>query len=180
MSEVEKLVQEVQAARQRVVASVRGLSVAQGDFKPAPARWSVSEVLEHLVLAEHLGIVFIWKASLGYRQGTAYGEGASVNRGLSIEQVVEQTWKAREEAPPGATPRLGGPLPYWVAALEACQPVLEQLADELEGLDLSAVIYPHFLSGPLDARQRLEFLRFHLDRHREQIEAIKQEAGFSG
>jgi len=31
---------------------------------------------------------------------------------------------------------------------------------------------PHLCSGPLDARQRLEFLHFHLDRHRAQIDAL--------
>lgn len=36
----------------------------------------------------------------------------------------------------------------------------------------STVIAPHVISGPLDARQRLEFIRFHMDLHRRQIEAV--------
>ena len=41
-----------------------------------------------------------------------------------------------------------------------------EVGEALHGLDPSLVIFPHFLSGPLVARQRLEFLRFQLDRHR--------------
>lgn len=105
-------------------------------------------------------------------------QGETVHRDLPIEELIARTWKPKEVAPPNATPQLGGPLAYWVACLRACQPVLESLGNALHGLDLSLVIFPHFLSGPLDARQRLEFLRFNLDRHRRQIEALMTEPGF--
>ena len=57
-------------------------------------------------------------------------------------------------------------------------PVLEQLADALRGVDLAEIIYPHPISGPLDAQQRREFLRFHLDRHRDQIIRVRSHAAF--
>lgn len=73
---------------------------------------------------------------------------------------------------PRSHPQTNGPLAYWVASLAACQPVLNALEQKLDGLDLEAVVAPHFLSGPLDARQRLEFLRWHMDHHRQQIGEI--------
>jgi hypothetical protein len=39
-------------------------------------------------------------------------------------------------------------------------------------------VYPHFLSGPLDARQRLEFLRFHIERHTAQVWRVRSSHGF--
>ena len=177
MSQVGQLVLEVEASRRRVLAAVADLSAKQGAFAP-PERWSAAEILEHLVLAETGGANFVWRASTAYREGAPLWTGDSPNRGQSIEEVVERTWEPKETAPESATPRMGGPVQYWAAALAACQPVLDRLGSELEGLDLSAVVYPHFLSGPLDARQRLEFLRFHLDRHLPQIEALKGEPGF--
>lgn len=178
MREVEQLTAEVEAARQRVLQAVEDFSTDQGAFKPCPDRWSVAEILEHLVLAEQGGINFIWRAADGIRRGQPIWEGKSPNRGLTIEQVIERTWKPKEKAPESATPRLGGPVHYWAAALEACQPVLQKLGVELEPLNLSEIIYPHFLSGPLDARQRLGFLRFHLERHLNQIEAVKANSEF--
>ncbi len=56
--------------------------------------------------------------------------------------------------------------------------MLERLPAVLAGLDLHAVVYPHVLSSPLDARQRLESLRWHLDHHLQQIEDIKAAPGF--
>ncbi|MFM7671814.1 MAG: hypothetical protein ACKO6Q_04400 [Bacteroidota bacterium] len=35
------------------------------------------------------------------------------------------------------------------------------------------IIYPHPLSGPLNVYQRLEFLRYHMERHQRQIEGIR-------
>ena len=62
-----------------------------------------------------------------------------------------------------------------MAHLGSCDALLGQLPAQLEGLPLRRVIYPHFLSGPLDALQRLEFIRFHMQHHLPQIERIKAE-----
>jgi len=95
------------------------------------------------------------------------------NRGLPIEAIIDRTWKPREIAPPIATPQGGGTLAYWVACFRSCSHVLAALAVELDGKHLDSIVFPHFLCGPLDARQRLEFLRFHMDRHLAQIQAVR-------
>ncbi len=38
--------------RDGVISAVKGLSEAQWNFKPAPDRWSVAEIVEHLALVE--------------------------------------------------------------------------------------------------------------------------------
>lgn len=161
------LIAEVRQARERLLAVVCDLSDSDGRWKPTSLEWSAAEVVEHLVLAEMAGVERIWCAANS-------GEPPSVspNEGLSIEEIVARTWRAREKAPPNATPRGEGPLAFWVASLRSLQPVLNALADRLADMDLERVVFPHFLCGPLDARQRLEFLRFHLDRHRDQLSRL--------
>jgi hypothetical protein len=44
--------------------------------------------------------------------------------------------------------------------------------------NLESVSFPHFLYGPLDAKQRLQFLRFHIDRHIGQIRRIESTQAF--
>jgi hypothetical protein len=56
--------------------------------------------------------------------------------------------------------------------------VLADLAVQLQEVDLESIVFPHYLSGPLDARQRLEFLRFHMERHLSQIENVKAHPQF--
>jgi hypothetical protein len=140
--------------------------------------------VEHLALAERGGICSIWKALDGVRRGARVFDGAHVHRGLPIDAVIARTWQEREEVPAVAAPGWGGPLPYWVESLRTCQPLLEALGRELaaaeaSGIALDTVIHPHPISGPLDAWQRLGFLRFHLDRHAEQVRRVQQHPGFA-
>jgi hypothetical protein len=114
----------------------------------------------------------MWQAADGIRNNAPIWQGEAMHRGRSIEEIIAATWREREDAPPNATPQTNGPLAYWVASLAACQPVLNALGQALDGLDLEAVVAPHFISGPLDARQRMEFLRWHMDHHRSQIAEI--------
>lgn len=174
MSQVAILVAEVERARLDYLARVTDLSNEQGDFKPAPHDWSIAQITEHLVHAELAGIMLIWSAADAVRRGKPVWTGQSPNAGLTIEQVIERTWRARETAPESALPTWGGPLAYWAEGLRACAPLLASLGRALEGLELERVIHPHVISGPLDARQRLEFLRFHLDRHRGQVERVRR------
>lgn len=176
-STVGGLIDSVERARAAVIAAVSGLSPAQAAFKPSPDEWSIVENLEHLYLAEISGIAKIWSAAQQVRTGTVW-EGPRPNHGQSIEAVVAATWKPREVAPPIATPHMGGPLDAWVSSLRSLRSVLADLGRALEGLDLEAIVFPHFLSGPLDGRQRLEFLRYHLERHLEQIRRLQSAAAF--
>jgi hypothetical protein len=172
------LFQSVEDARARVLDQVRGLSGPQAAFKPDQNCWSITEIVEHLVLAESSGVTKIWAAADGVKSGHPVWAGEHTNSGVSIDDVIARTWKPKEVAPPIATPHIGGPLAYWVESFRLSQPLLDALAVSLEGMDLRSIIYPHFLSGPLDAEQRIEFLRFHMDRHRGQIERTQNQSGF--
>jgi len=167
-NDVPALIADVGRSREKVLEMVRDLTDHEGRWKPSPEEWSAAEIVEHLFLAEMAGIEKIWHAA-------AFSDRRSVssqNEGQSIEEIVARTWKTREKAPPVATPRGEGPLSFWVASLESCQATLDSLGVRLAGLDLELIVFPHFLSGPLDARQRLEFLRFHLERHRDQLSRL--------
>ena len=168
-----ELVARAEESRCRVLAAAAGLPAEQETWQPTPDDWSVQAIVEHLVLAEQSGVRFVWRAAEGVRSSRTAWQGEPVHRGLSIETVIARTWRFKEEAPPNARPQQAAPLAYWCAALAAGQPVLEALRLALQGLDLETVIFPHFISGPLDARQRLEFLRWHMDHHREQLEAVR-------
>lgn len=171
-TEIDDLIADVAAARRRVMEDVAGVTEEQATWQPATGQWSVAQVVEHLVLAEHAGVFSIWQAAVALQRGEPLWRGEPVHRGKSIEQNIAETWREREEAPPEATPRKNGPLAYWVASLAAREPVVTALGRVLAPFDLEAVIAPHFLSGPLDARQRLEFLCWHMDHHRRQIADI--------
>jgi hypothetical protein len=178
MSEHVRLIDEVNAARRSFIAVVRDLSPEQGRFQPAADVWSALDNTEHIVRAEQGGLYGMWSALDGFLNARPVWTGVAVHDGKSIEQVIAETWQEKEQVPAVAAPVWGGSLHFWIATLEANQQVLAALGRALEGVPLAAVHFPHPISGPLDLRQRLEFLRFHLDRHRQQVERLRQHPDF--
>jgi len=178
MDTLEPLLISVAAARQQFVQEASRLTYDQSQFKSSPEVWSVAEIVEHMVWAEMGGINGIWKAFAGMRNNAPLWTGETIHQGLAIEEIIEKTWKEKETVPESAKPRWGGPVEYWIAALNGCQTLLESLCHSLKGFDPRQVIYPHIISGPLDVIQRMEFLRFHLNRHQRQIENIKRHPKF--
>lgn len=171
------LLSEIKASRLRLIESVSPLTNEQGAWKPSPDAWSIQEITEHLVYAEQGGFNLIYTAAERYRQGNPVFSGTSENDGLSIEEIIDRTWRSKETAPPSATPRGQWDLAIWCAHLDSCDHLLSYLRPVLDGLPLDKIIYPHFLCGPLNVYQRLEFIRFHSDRHHEQVKRTKKELG---
>jgi hypothetical protein len=178
MKDIARAIASATAARGRLLDRIRDLSMPQGAFKSDPGEWSIAENVEHLVLAEQGAVNRVWAAAEGVRHGQRVWAGEPVHRGKSIEQIVAQTWAPRQQAPDIATPRRRGPLAYWVLAIQCNQPLLEALSGALAGQDPTEVITPHPISGPWNALQWLEFVQFHLDLHREQIEGVMRAPGF--
>ena len=172
MTDLWELINDVNSARRRVLAAVEGLSPEQERYRPGPDEWTVPQVIEHLVLAEMGGIYGMWRVAQAVKAGAGEWTGELPHQGRAIEEIIALTWRDQEDAPEAATPQIDGPLAFCVAELEACQYLLASFAAAIHGLTLTEIIYPHFLMGPLDAGQRLQFLRWHLDHHRDQISGI--------
>ncbi|CCG98718.1 hypothetical protein FAES_0707 [Fibrella aestuarina BUZ 2] len=172
MTTTQHLLHDVGLARQRYLDAVANLDEAAAQWKPAPSRWSAVDITEHLFWAEQGGILGMWKTLLGIRAGTVSYEGVGPNDGLSIEEVIRRTWQENERVPAVAAPRMGGPLAYWASALHGLQASLADFCAILQEDDLLRKAHPHPISGSMTFGQRLEFLRFHIDRHRSQVEAL--------
>ena len=169
MNHVQTLIQEVSAARQRFVGQIAAVTEAQAHWQPAPAAWSITDNAEHLFWAEQGGIVGMWKTLHAIRAGRSARTTESPHQGLPIDRIIDLTWQPKEVVPAVAAPRFGGPLAFWVASLQGLQSLLEAFGRDLDDSELRLQAHPHPISGPLDFQQRLEFLRFHLDRHRQQV-----------
>src|SRR3979490_1713018 len=53
-AEKDKALQYLETTKKNVLEATKGLSEAQWSFKPAPDRWSVAQVMEHIAAAEDL------------------------------------------------------------------------------------------------------------------------------
>ena len=169
MNTVQRLIQEVSTARTLFLNKIAGITEVQSRWKPAPEIWNITEITEHLFWAEQGGILGMWKTLHAIREGTMARTTESIHQDMPIEQVIDRTWQPKEKVPAVAAPRLGGPLSFWKTSLNSLQDVLSVLGQELREDELRLQAHPHPISGPLDFQQRIEFLRFHINRHQEQV-----------
>ena len=116
----------------------------------------------------------MWKTLLGIRAGVVSYENDRPHAGLPIDDIIRLTWKEKEDVPAIAAPRMGGPLVFWASALAGLQPTHKAFGELLTDNDLQRMAHPHPISGPLSFGQRLEFLRFHINRHRAKVENLKK------
>lgn len=176
-NKINVLLSAIKESRKRIIDLIANINADDGAFRLAQDQWSVQEIIEHLVLAERGGFDLIYTAAENYRIGKPVWSGNSENNGLSIEEIINKTWKTKEKAPPSATPQSKWSLAIWTCHFRNCDDLLLNLIPILKDLPLEKVIYPHFLCGPLNVIQRLEFIRFHIDRHFRQISILKKELG---
>lgn len=173
MTQVQLLIDAISKARAEYLSEVNSLSSYQISHKVSDEVWNAIEITEHLYWAEQNGLVALYKTIQAKEEGKSVWEGEPVNKGLPIEVIIDRTWKTKEIVPASAAPRVGGPIDLWTNYLKSLDVPLHGLANKLTDEYLDVMTFPHPISGPFDIRQRLEFLRFHINRHRVQVAALK-------
>jgi hypothetical protein len=172
-SSVPEIYEHIDRTRARLLSAVEGLSEEQQGYTPAPDRWSVAALVEHLSIVEGnvAGLLgkLVGKAEESGAGRTAAGEFDPV----SIEEFVERTRNLKLEAPERIRPT-GLPLADSLARLRDSRAALHALRPRIERADGRALRFPHPAWGPLDLYQWLLFVGAHEDRHLAQIEALKQ------
>jgi hypothetical protein len=104
----------------------------------------------------------------------AASDGAAVRATPLVDLNAHTERMAQKfESPEMARPKGGVPLADSLARLEASSEAIRSLRPRVERLDLSATRFPHPAFGPLDLYQWLAVLGLHEERHRRQIEALR-------
>lgn len=161
---VADLLQDIEQARAQVLSVAQSSPIELTEVPIAEGKWSPVQYVEHLVRAEEITVWRMFKAIDDSRsRGEIIG---SPTPDATIEEIVARTWAPAEQAPPLAVPRLGGPLAYWLTRLRLNSALATAFTDLVDPNELDAVAYPHPISGAFTMRQGLEFIRFHMDRHR--------------
>lgn len=174
MNQVQQRIAAVATSRNRYLNIIRTITEQHAQWQPAPDVWNVVNITEHLFWAEQGALFGMWKTLYAKRNGNPISPTEAPHDGLSIEAIIEKTWQQKEIVPAVAAPRMGGTLAFWAASLAALQGVLETLGADMTDDDLTILAHPHPISGVLDFGQRIDFLRFHINRHIGQVEGLMQ------
>lgn len=160
------------ATRDDLTSAIRGLSSAQWNYKPAPDRWSIAEVAEHLVTVES-----------GIQTRLAkWPEGAEESK---LERIPSEMDARIMAEVPDRTKKYQAPPPFPTGQWNLIETLERFLGGRAETLRMLAstpalraysMLHPYF--GPWDGYQWLLAVAAHCARHLDQIREVKAASGF--
>ena len=170
-AEREFVVGELRASEARLVEVVRGVTVAQAGFRAGPERWSIAEVLEHLVVWESFMLGAIQGALEAPAEPEKKAEVAEKDAlVLGLAGSRDKPLKSREAArPTGRWSDIGEML----AEFQMRRARTVEFAETTQA-DLRSHFFAHVTFGDLDCYQWLVAMGQHTLRHVQQIEEIKR------
>jgi uncharacterized damage-inducible protein DinB len=196
---------EFASARALTLAAITPLSQAQLDFSPRPGKWSIGEVVDHVLLAETE-----YRGEIGRLVDLARaGKPAYIRRSFAEANVsplfLPDSVLSLLEAPfslfgrfvpdsvrglitempllPTRNPDFATPRPRRAAVelkreLAASIAATRDVIAANDDLDFSRLVSEHPLMGRTSVPQILTFLARHERRHQGQMERVRMEPGF--
>jgi uncharacterized damage-inducible protein DinB len=169
----EKALKYLESTRQGVVDATAGLSDAQWNFKPAPDRWSVAEVTEHIAAAEDFlrgNIDQIMKAP-----PRPAGEDVKAVDDMVLAKIPDRTNKVQAPEPLRPTNRYGSAQASLKHFIES-RAQTENLLNQHDDLRAHAADSP--FGAKMDAYEWILFIAAHSERHTKQINEVKADPNF--
>lgn len=166
----------LEETRQKFLASLQDLSEAQWKFKPAPDRWSVAEVAEHIALSEDL--------ILGLITGQIMKSPAAPEKKAAVKGKEEMLRKMLPNRSQKAqAPEVLKPTNRWATQAELVKDFQASRDKTVKYVqttqdDLRSHFGPHPVFKDLDGYQWLFLLAGHSERHTEQIKEVKADPSF--
>lgn len=172
--ERDRAVKYLNETRAKVMEATKGLSVAQLNFKPAPDRWSVAEVAEHIAAAEDMLYGTIQDQVMKAPARPA-GEDVKAIDEFVLAAIPDRTHKA--QAPEALKPT------NRFAALEGTLKHFNESRDKTVGfVKTGQGLRDHAVDSPLgkklDAYEWVLFIAAHSERHTKQILEVKADPNF--
>jgi hypothetical protein len=166
----------LQSTRDAFLKSIAGLSEKQWRFKPAPDRWSIAEVSEHIAVAE--------SKIFGLVQGTIMVSPVNPEKRAEVagkdeivlERVPDRSHKVQ-------APEFLKPTNRWATredVIKAFEDSRKATMDYVRTTndDLRDHFGPHPVLGTLDAYQWILLISAHSERHTKQIEEVKADPNY--
>ena len=171
-----KVLKWLDESNAQTIAAVEKLSDAQWSFKAAPDKWSVGEVVEHLMMAESLLFAQMEKALAA----PVIPDWAEKTKGKSdfLERVMVKR-QGKAQAPEAIVPLGKIPRAELMVKLKEARAKTRKYAHETKAELHSHTtdhIFPVF--NTLSAYQWLIYIPLHNLRHNQQIEEVKANASF--
>lgn len=175
-AERDAVVKDLDASRQAFLASLQGLSEAQYRYKPAPDRWSIAEVAEHIVLADERLFGVITQKVMGAPTDAKLLAQVPHDDARLRTMVTDRSKKVQAPEflkPTGRFPTMESVQAAFGESRGKILTYAQTTQDDLRGHAA-----PHPLLKALDGYQWLLLLSAHCERHTAQIAEVKADPNF--
>jgi hypothetical protein len=170
----ESALKYLESTRQGVLESTKGLSPQQWNFKPAPDRWSIAEVVEHIAAAEDFLLTNITDKVMKAPARTGNDDVKAIDQ-MVLTGVPDRSHKVQAPEPLKPTNRFGSP----EASLKHFAESRDRTEDYLKKTDdLRAHAAEGPFGKPMDGYEWLLFIAGHSERHTKQINEVKADPNF--
>ena len=175
---IKELFDYLDIRREELRAAVESVPEEKRELKPAPDRWSVAGVIEHLALLE-TRLTGLFKKRIAEGRAAGVGLDAETSQVIApadIALLLDRT--RRLVAPETIQPKRETDAVSAWRALEQAREGFRAIILDADGLALNEIVHPHLVFGPMDLYQWIAFVGGHEARHAEQIREIgRQLAG---
>ena len=165
-----------QTTHDNFIKSISGLSQKQWSFKPAPDRWSVAEVAEHITVAETTIMGLIRHPLMQSPAAPEKREQVKGKDEIIVQRVPDRSHKVQ-------APEILRPTGRWATEADLTKAFEDARKANMEYIrttndDLRDHFFDHPVFGTLDGYQWLLLIGTHSARHTAQIEEVKADPNF--
>lgn len=169
---IAELLDYLDSRRELLCAAVERVPAERRSRRPAPDRWSVADVLEHLTLVEGGVARLLSKHVAGAPTNGLVAE-TSTTPLLDTMDLARVLDRGRPiTAPDRVQPREGLDAATALAALERTRVALREAVLAADGLALGELVVPHAVLGPITLYEWIAFVGAHEERHTAQVGEI--------
>ena len=168
--------QQFQTSRDNFLKSISGLSQKQWTFKPAPDRWSVAEVAEHITVSESTLFGLVQQRIMQSPAAPEKREQVKGKDQVILERMPDRSHKAQ-------APEFLRPTGRWATEAELTKAFEDSRTTTMDYVrttndDLRDHFFDHPAFGTLDGYQWLLLIATHSARHTAQILEVKADPNF--
>ena len=172
-AEKDKALQYLETTKKNVLESTKSLSEAQWNFKPAPDRWSVAQVMEHIAAAEDFILGMVKEKVMMAPAGEPGRDVKKTDEGV-LAMIPDRTNKVQAPEPLVPTNRFGSPQGS-VKHFAESRATTEDFLKSATGLRDHVTDSP---MGKLDGYEFVLLIAAHSERHTKQINEVKADPNF--
>ncbi|MBX2968835.1 MAG: DinB family protein [Cyclobacteriaceae bacterium] len=165
---------ELEKQREDLLQSVRHLSDEAFNQPPEPGKWSVAQILTHILTSEKLSLGYMKKKVNAIDQLKDSGISESFRLWVLIaSQRIPIKYKAPKVVVENTPAAMS--LDQLTHEWDTTRKELATFLDCIEDKHVKRMIYKHPMAGRFDTRQTLIFFQEHIRHHQPQINRILQQ-----